>query len=487
MTAKTVTLTVNGKAVTSAVEPRSHLADFLREQLLLTGTHLGCEHGVCGACTVEIDGQIARACITFAVACDGAEVRTIEGFDDDPVMARLRQAFTQEHALQCGYCTPGMLIAARDIATRLPEADEACVRVELSGNLCRCTGYAGIVAAVRRVLEERQAAGEGGPPTPASAVVRKPAAPASRATPAPMPVSPEPAQDAGMTTLEQSFVVRHPRARVWAMFKDVERVASCMPGAALTEPPRDGQLKGRIAIKLGPMGATFAGEATLALDEAAYQGIIAGSGRDQRSATRAKGRVAYRVIELEGGAATRVEVEVAFSLAGPLAQFSRAGIVTDLAGRLTAAFAENLQAQLDAEANGQAEPAPAEAKLDAVGLAVFGALGAHQGLVRPLLIPPAPSPAQVGFLDMRIVEQFLAAAGERYLARLQQIATVAELERGIGVLLDHQHGHALGADLGALLIQVLISILPLFRFVRIVVVLVRVILIRPRGRVPMSA
>ena len=377
MTARTITLTVNGKAVTAAVEPRTHLADFLREQLLLTGTHLGCEHGVCGACTVEIDGQIARACITFAIACDGAEVRSIEGFDDDPVMARLRQAFTEEHALQCGYCTPGMLIAARDIATRLPDADEPRVRVELSGNLCRCTGYAGIVAAVRRVLEERKAAGEVKAPAPSPAVVRQPAspmqpAPAPIAVPAMAPGEP----DAGMTTLEQSFVVRHPRARVWAMFEDVERVAACMPGAALTEPPRDGQLKGRIAIKLGPMGATFAGEAALALDEAAYQGAIEGSGRDKRSATRAKGRVVYRLIEVEGATATRVEVTVAFSLAGPLAQFSRAGIVTDLAARLTAAFAENLQAQLDAEAGGQTAPPPTEAKLDAVGL-LFSVLWAR--------------------------------------------------------------------------------------------------------------
>ncbi len=380
MTAKTITLTVNGKAVTATVEPRTHLADFLREQLLLTGTHLGCEHGVCGACTVEIDGQIARACITFAVACDGAEVRSIEGFDDDPVMAQLRQAFTAEHGLQCGYCTPGMLIAARDIVTRLPEADEARVRVELSGNLCRCTGYAGIVAAVRRVLEERQAAGAGGPPTPAPSVVRRPTTgvdrPAAAPAPAPMPISPEPDADSGMTTLEQSFVVRHPRARVWAMFEDVERVAACMPGAALTEPPHDGQLEGRIAIKLGPMAATFAGAATLALDRAAYQGTIAGSGRDKLSATRAKGRIAYRLHELEGGAATRVEIEVAFSLAGPLAQFSRAGIVTDLAGRLTAAFAENLQAQLDAEAGGQAAPPPRDAKLDAFGL-LFSVLWAR--------------------------------------------------------------------------------------------------------------
>ena len=113
-----IALTVNGKAVEADVTPRTHLADFLREQLLLTGTHIGCEHGVCGACTVEIDGETARSCITFAVACDGARVRTIEGFDDDAAMARLRQAFTEAHALQCGYCTPGMLIAARDLVRR---------------------------------------------------------------------------------------------------------------------------------------------------------------------------------------------------------------------------------------------------------------------------------------------------------------------------------------------------------------------------------
>jgi len=147
-----IALTVNGKRVQADVEPRMHLADFLREQQLLTGTNLGCEHGVCGACTLEIDGAPARSCITYAVACDGASVCTIEGFDDDPVMARLREAFTAEHALQCGYCTPGMLVTARDIVMLLPDADEARIRKELAGNLCRCTGYMGVVSAIKRVL-----------------------------------------------------------------------------------------------------------------------------------------------------------------------------------------------------------------------------------------------------------------------------------------------------------------------------------------------
>jgi aerobic carbon-monoxide dehydrogenase small subunit len=153
---KAIALTVNGQRVEAAVEPRTHLADFLRESQGLTGTNLGCEHGVCGACTIEIDGAPARSCITYAVACDGATVNTIEGFDDDLVMARLREAFTAEHALQCGYCTPGMLVTARDIVMRLPDADEARIRKELSGNLCRCTGYMGIVSAIQRVLSARR-------------------------------------------------------------------------------------------------------------------------------------------------------------------------------------------------------------------------------------------------------------------------------------------------------------------------------------------
>ena len=155
---KPIKLTVNGKAVEALVEPRTHLADFLRETERLTGTHVGCEHGVCGACTVEIDGAPARSCIAFAVTCDGASVRTIEGFDEDPVMTQLRAAFTAEHALQCGYCTPGMLVTSRDIVMRIPDADEARIRHELSGNLCRCTGYVGIVRAIKRVLAERKIA-----------------------------------------------------------------------------------------------------------------------------------------------------------------------------------------------------------------------------------------------------------------------------------------------------------------------------------------
>lgn len=153
-----IALTVNGKATEILAEPREQLSDLLRGKLMLTGTHIGCEHGVCGACTVEIDGAPARSCIVHAGSCDGASVRTIEGFAGDAIMTALREAFSREHALQCGYCTPGMLVAARDIVLRLPAADEARVREELAGNLCRCTGYRGIVRAVLSVLADRRSA-----------------------------------------------------------------------------------------------------------------------------------------------------------------------------------------------------------------------------------------------------------------------------------------------------------------------------------------
>jgi carbon-monoxide dehydrogenase small subunit len=145
----TLALTVNRRAVQAVAEPRTNLADFIRDRLDLTGTHLGCEHGVCGACTVLLDGAPARSCITYAVACEGAEITTIEGLDDDEIAIELRAAFTREHALQCGYCTPGMLVSARDLVLRLATADERQIRIGMSGNLCRCTGYMNIVKSIQ--------------------------------------------------------------------------------------------------------------------------------------------------------------------------------------------------------------------------------------------------------------------------------------------------------------------------------------------------
>jgi carbon-monoxide dehydrogenase small subunit len=145
---------VNGAEVTQRVEPRETLADFIRERCGLTATHLGCEHGACGACTVLLDGEPARSCLHLAVMCDGRSVQTLEGLRDDAVMEVLRRHFHRCHGLQCGFCTPGMLVMARDILRRLQRPDAASVRHELSGQICRCTGYAGIVNAVVAAGEE---------------------------------------------------------------------------------------------------------------------------------------------------------------------------------------------------------------------------------------------------------------------------------------------------------------------------------------------
>ncbi len=146
---RTIHVTVNGTRFEREVEPRRLLADFLREDLGLTGTHVGCEHGVCGACTVLLDGDSARSCLTLAVQADGAEVETVEGLGTMDSLHPLQRAFREHHALQCGFCTPGMLMTALDLLRKHPSPSEAEIRDGLSGNLCRCTGYEHIVRAVR--------------------------------------------------------------------------------------------------------------------------------------------------------------------------------------------------------------------------------------------------------------------------------------------------------------------------------------------------
>jgi carbon-monoxide dehydrogenase small subunit len=143
-----VTFELNGAKVSHDVEPRETLADYLRERCRLTATHLGCEHGACGACTVAVNGKATRACLHLAVMCNGQKVETLEGMEDDATMEVLRRHFHTSHALQCGFCTPGMLMMARDILLRMSVPDDESVRQQLSGQICRCTGYANIVRAI---------------------------------------------------------------------------------------------------------------------------------------------------------------------------------------------------------------------------------------------------------------------------------------------------------------------------------------------------
>ena len=371
---KAITLHINGQSLAAEVEPRTHLGDFLRDSARLTGTHLGCEHGVCGACTVLLDGEPVRSCITFAVSCQGHHVTTVEGYDGDAIMQRLRPAFTRHHALQCGYCTPGMLATARDIVLRLPEADEARVRLELAGNLCRCTGYLGIVAAILDVLAQLRAE-----PDPAIAALREQArlgqflpppatmtqggikampalaqgarAASAVAAAAPTALASESAPQEqevtairGGTRIEASFELPYAAAAVWAFMGDLPAVAACLPGAAI-ESQEGEKVKGRIAIKFGPMAAAFVGAARLERDEQAQRAVLRGAGQDSLSRSRAQGDIAYQLVALDAGR-TRVDVDMLYTLQGPLAQFSRSGLVKEFVRRLVADFGRQVQARM---------------------------------------------------------------------------------------------------------------------------------------------
>ncbi len=365
---KSISLVVNDQQITAQVEPRLHLADFLRDHLRLTGTHLGCEHGVCGACTVLLDDAPVRSCITYAVACDGTKVRTIEGFEKDEDMALLRAMFSREHGLQCGFCTPGMLISSRDILRRLPQADERQVRVELSGNLCRCTGYKGIVSAVLGAIDAAHHA-ENTKAVVASAVTTKreefttfmPSAaslsPAMASAIPPEQLSGSVSFDSGESTarkgwthVEDSFVISLPPDRVWLAFLDLPLLATCLPGAELLEHDAS-SLKGQIKVKLGVIRAAFSGAAVIERDEKTLTGRIKGGGSDNLSGSRTRGEVWYRLASQDEGKSTKVSANIDYSLQGYLAQFSRSGLAQEMGRILVAQFAANLNQRLSTEGN----------------------------------------------------------------------------------------------------------------------------------------
>ncbi len=381
-----IAIKINNRTVSRDVPSRMHLADFVREEGRQTGTHLGCEHGVCGACTLLVDGQPVRSCITFAVACDGKKVTTVEGYDDDAIMALLRPAFSRHHGLQCGFCTPGMLATARDIVLRFPNADEDLIRVELSGNLCRCTGYMGIVNAVMDVLAQcRDDA------IPAVSKLRAastkvfnditvvPGGAAGfqkfKATDIGMVAVVAEKQAAaddnataikGGTSIQGSFKVPYPADAVWKFMADLPAVAGCLPGAELTGHVGD-RVKGRVAIKFGPMSASFNGAARLDRNDQARSAVLKGAGQDSISKSRANGDVSYRMVEIDENA-TRVEVDLLYSLQGPLAQFSRSGLVKDFVGRLIQEFGKNVTLRMNPNRSSDLPLPPA--KLNAFNLAM---------------------------------------------------------------------------------------------------------------------
>ena len=362
-----LSLNVNGLAVAAEIEPRRHLADFLRENLNLTGTHLGCEHGVCGACTLLVDGEPVRSCITFAGACSGADVTTIEGLDNDEIAIELRAAFNREHALQCGFCTPGMLVSARDLVLRLREPDERRIRLGLSGNLCRCTGYVGIVQAVRSVIAARRERGitaivadprrglgpigarigsglAAGAPTPKTVTARVPA-PAAKVAAAFTPTD----------SFEQSFTIGLP------------------PGGGVRRVrphPRDRGLHSRSRGRAASRPRT-ASRAAFASDSG--RSLRSSAGRPSSSATKkispdeswgwaptpanarpCKAKFAIASFAGEEPGTARVELAVGYALKGALAQFGRPSLVRNLAGRMIAEFSRNLEDRLTGRSSGGA-------------------------------------------------------------------------------------------------------------------------------------
>jgi aerobic carbon-monoxide dehydrogenase small subunit len=370
----TVTFTVNGRAVSDNVEPRTHLADVLREHMNLTGTHLRCEQGVCGVCTILIDGQPARSCITYAVLCEGADVVTIEGLENDPTMTVLRAAFSAEHGLQCGFCTPAMLMTARDIILRLPYADEARIRRELSGNLCRCTGYVGIVRAVARAINEVRGTGRSAPavrslgPVGARAAKLAGAPPPDRAPVRHEAALPQPTYKpvAGLggrqpnIHLQKSFTVPGSPDEIWDILSDLPRIVSCVPGASLTATPVNDSAMGRLAVQLGPISCSFSGEVRFIRDAAKQRGTILGFGHDRLTGSRGSGEIEYAVTAVDQ-AQTLVDMDIRALLTGLLAQFSRRKIVDDVIDSILQRFTENLKvtlsgASLDDLQNGDATP-----------------------------------------------------------------------------------------------------------------------------------
>jgi xanthine dehydrogenase YagT iron-sulfur-binding subunit len=346
-----VRVTVNGTPVTLDVPARVTLADALRDHLGLTGTHLGCEHGVCGMCTVLVDGDAARACLLFAVQLDGAEVVTVEGLGRPEDQHPLQEAFSRHHALQCGFCTPGFLMSSYDLLAHGADVDAE----QLSGVLCRCTGYRNILAAVADVA----AAYPDGIPGPGNCEApahRGPASPA--ASPAERVELPSGHPTA---TVAVTSEVAATLPQVWRVLDDPELLARCLPGAELTERLGGDRYRGRARVTLGPIRLSFAGLAhIIERDPGAHRLRVLAQGADTGGAQT---QADIRLVAEATGTGTLLRAEADIYLAGRIAQFGRA-LAGDVSRRLFERFADAVG---EAARSGRA-PDPAPARVRGTGL-----------------------------------------------------------------------------------------------------------------------
>lgn len=378
-------LTVNGRRIDAEIEPRTHLADFVREELLLTATHLGCEQGVCGACTVMKDGRPVRGCLTLAVSCRGAAINTLESFDEDPLMNSIREAFKQHHGLQCGFCTPGMLATAYDLVRRLPDADEMRIRKEISGNLCRCTGYQGAVNAIKHVLADD-------PPAAGLGIGQKtrPQVTNEKAPPAEHSGSPRliregnthidlrvPERVDNGVRLTRTVQLAAPVDRLRELFQDVTSLAACIPGAEVTGPPNDDPVRGFIAVAIGPMHAHFDGVARVRYREEGLSGNVIGRGQDRLSRSQLDGALEY-TLRASGADETELHLDMTYRLNGLLAQVGRPAIVERLADLIL----EETVTRLVARATGSEVEDQKRQPMNSLALLRNGALKYLRGLFR---------------------------------------------------------------------------------------------------------
>ena len=347
-----VTLTVNGTPTRVVVPARLTLADALRDCLGLTGTHLGCEHGVCGMCTVLVDGEAARACLLFACQVDGSEVVTVEGLGRPDDLHPLQEAFGRHHGLQCGFCTPGFLLSSYDLLNQRPAVKRDDLPEELSGVICRCTGYRNIIDAVADVAEQhpdgvpgprncatRTLVGRGGavaatPTTQAAHPAGAPAAPAGEARPSEITLpTGEPTIHVDITT---DLAAR--TDDVATVLADIPLLARCLPGAELTEDLGDGWYRGRARVALGPVRLSFSCVAQVVESRGDYvhalaQGSDAGGGRAQAD---------IRLRAEPGESGTRLHADAAVFLTGRIAQFGRS-LAGDVSRRMFEQFAKSVE------------------------------------------------------------------------------------------------------------------------------------------------
>lgn len=363
-----VTMTVNGASVVLNLPARITLADALRDHLGLTGTHVGCEHGVCGMCTVIVNGEAARACLLFAVQLDGADVLTVEGLGKPDDLHPLQQSFGRNHALQCGFCTPGFLMSSYDLLTNKPDVAEEELPEELSGVICRCTGYRNILRAVAETQREHP----DGVPAPGNCAQR---ALVGRATGQTGPAadgreSDEDSEDsAGDVTAPADIVLPQgdptvvvdirteidvPVDRVWEVLDDVPLLARCLPGAELTDDLGHNRYAGRARVSVGPIKLAFRGMAYIVEHDRSAQRIrIIAQGQDAGGA-QTQAEIVLRTESTNGGTALSADANV--YLTGRIAQFGRA-LAGDVSRRMFEQFAEALG---QAATSGRAPSGPVE-------------------------------------------------------------------------------------------------------------------------------